>query len=342
VQYDDDGNVTGIVGFDDDAPLLNGIVLGEGLYASYLTNDPLDGRTNLTDTNSRVMITGVGVGPNHSFKVVEAIVEPLIVLPPTPPSAITLIGSDPNFDGGAANSERYSGEDCHFLGGGDPDLNVPIVGTTSPEAEIAVEVSMDGPPEKYTSGDYSGDETGVNLLNPDDPLVNEGLGTMNPVWADCAFLQDLLGGLYKNATFYCDASGECDVPEDTTMDDIVFVDGDITLGPGYVGSGIMVVTGELEFVGNSTWTGIMLVIGEGSVRRVGGGNGVISGTTVVANLSGPNGIYGDDDDCQGVDDDGFSPPTYTVVGGGNSDIDYCSRFTTTGPASYRVVDFRQL
>ena len=33
---------------------------GEGWYVAFLTNDPLDGRGNLTDSNDRVMITAVG------------------------------------------------------------------------------------------------------------------------------------------------------------------------------------------------------------------------------------------------------------------------------------------
>jgi len=345
LQYDQDGKVIGITGIADDVPLLAATVLGQGLYASFLTNDPIDGRTNLTDTNSRVLITGIGAGPNRSFKIVEAIIEPHVVLPRMPPAAITLIGSDPIFYGGASHAEQYSGEDCHFLGGGVPGLHVPIVGTTSSAAEIAAEAGMDGPPSKYTSGAYSGDDTGVDLLDPSDPLISGGLGTMDPIWTDCAFLQDLMENLYKHATIYCAPAVSCSVPEYTTLDDIVFVDGDFQLGPGHVGSGVVVVTGELTLLGTTTWTGIVLAIGEGSVKRQGGGNGVISGTTLVANISGPNGVYGDADDCQGdgaSDPDLFGSASYTVIGGGNADIDYCSRFANPGPASYRVVDFRQL
>jgi hypothetical protein len=354
-EYDADGEFVGLSGYTDDVPLLDTRFLGQGLYAAFLTNDPIDGRTNLTDTNSRVMITGVGIGPNRSFRVVEAIVEPHVILPPVPPSAITLIGSDPFFDGGSSNGERYSGEDCHFLGGGQPDLNVPIVGTTSPDAELDVEANLGGNPNKYTSGGYSGEQTGVDMTNAGDPLIQDmGLGTLDSVWLDCNYLQELTENLYKHATHYCDMSVGCTEPQILTMQDIFFVDGDINLGPGYIGSGVLVVTGELTLHGSSTWTGIVLAIGEGKMRRVGGGNGVISGTSVVANISGPNGIYGDSDDCRPVpvadDDDSsdwtdpdlFGPARYDVTGGGNADIDYCTRFLPSGPHSYRVVDFRQI
>jgi hypothetical protein len=324
VQYDDDGNIVAITGYEDDAPLMDTTLLGDGVYAAFLTNDPIDGRTNLSDTNARVMITGVGVGPNKALKVVEALVEPEDILPPMPPAVLTMMGSEPIFDGGSSNAERYSGEDCHFLGGGQPDLYLPVVGTTSDGAESSTEDGIYGRPDKYTSGGYTGDETAVDLTDPDDPMIQDTeLGTIDPVWMDCAFLQDLLKKLREHATYYCDGSVGCEEPETTTMDDIFFVDGDIQLGPGYIGSGVLVVTGELEFLGTSTWTGIVLVIGEGSLMRRGGGNGILSGTSFVANIP-------------------FGVSNYEVVGGGNADVDYCSRFIPDGPRTYHVVGFRQL
>ena len=57
-EYETNGEFRGFTGYGDDVPLLDVLPLGPGLYAAFLTNDPLDGRTNLTDSNSRVMITG--------------------------------------------------------------------------------------------------------------------------------------------------------------------------------------------------------------------------------------------------------------------------------------------
>jgi hypothetical protein len=147
------------------------------------------------------------------------------------------------------------------------------------------------------------------------------------------------------------------MPDSTTADDIVFIDGDIDVGTGYNGAGILAVTGEVVIRGNSNWVGTVLAIGEGKVRRLGGGNGVISGATVVADIAGPDEIYGTGDDCDPVQDgsvdddsdddatidtDPFGNSSYNVTGGGNSDIDYCSRFIPTDPHTYVVVDFRQI
>lgn len=351
-EYDDAGNFVGLSGYGDDEPLRDTSFLGEGFYAAFLTNDPLDGRTNKSDSNSRAMITGVGVGPNKSFKLLEAIVEPDLVIPPVPPSVVTLLGEEPYFYGGQSNAERYNGKDCYYLGGGDPHLNVPIVGTTSDEAKETAQEGMSNSPKKYESGDYSGYETGVNLTDPDDPLMTDaGLLTMDPAWNDCEFLRSLMNKLRKHATYYCDTV-DCELPDPTTIDDIVFADGDLTIGPGYIGSGILAVTGELKIAGSSSWTGVVLAVGEGALIRSGGGNGVISGTTLVADIAGPNEIFGDEDDCtpvpdgdddDEVDTDPFGNSRYEVTGGGNSDIDFCSKFlVATEPRSYDVVEFRQL
>ncbi len=340
---DSAGNFTGLGGYDDDVPLQADAPLGEGFFATFLTNDPIDGRASLADSNSRVMVTGVGIGPNHSFRLVEAILEPEILLPQLPPAAVVLLGQQPTFVGGASNAEKYYGQDCKVLGGGVPGLNVGIVGAVSDAAELLIEAGMTGPANKYTSGGHSGIATGVNLLDPTEPLLAAGPGTMDPAWNDCAFLQELLEKLADHATHYC-AGNACSIPSPTNDDDIVFINGDVQVGPGGIGSGILVVTGELKVLGNTSWKGMMLVIGEGALKRQGGGNGYISGATIVADIAGLNGVYGDGDDCQPdnvADTDPFGNSKYTVVGGGNSDIDFCSRFQFNGPRGYRVVDFRQ-
>ena len=183
---------------------------------------------------------------------------------------------------------------------------------------------------------------------PDSP--NSGLAGL--VGASVhVFLQDLVDTLRKHATYYCGMGG-CALPDPTMIDDIIFADGDLTIGPGYIGSGLLVVTGELTISGSSTWTGVVLAIGEGSVARTGGGGGIISGTTLVADIAGPNEAYGDADDCSPVPDgdpddatetDPFGNSSYSVTGGGNSDIDFCTRFlAATEPRTYQVVEFRQL
>lgn len=340
-EFDADGQFVGFSGYNDDVPLFDAEILGEGVFSAFLTNDPIDGRTNLTDTNGRASVTGVGLGPNRALKLIEALIEPEILMPPIPPAAVTLVGSSPSFSGGNSGAAKYNGEDCHYLGGGQPGLNVGILGATDALGDSAL-ASAIANPAKYISGSYNGVQTGIDLTDATDPLlVDSGMPTLDPIWKDCNGLGDLMDRIRDSANYYC--SGSCTLPSLTGLDDIVFVDGDIQVGPGYAGSGILAATGVITVLGNSTWTGIVLAIGEGRVIRMGGGNGVISGATVVADTAGANGLPGDADDCQPVfpSTDPFGQSTYSVTGGGNSDVDFCTRFFPPEPRSYRIVEFRQ-
>jgi len=62
-------------------------------------------------------------------------------------------------------------------------------------------------------------------------------------------------------------------------------------------SSFLIVTGELTFNGNIDYNGMIFVIGEGSMRRNGAGNGTINGGILVANTAGPDGIPGTGDDA---------------------------------------------
>ncbi|MFQ5767580.1 MAG: hypothetical protein ACE5ID_06305 [Acidobacteriota bacterium] len=98
--YDESGAVTGLTGFGDDVPLRTLTSLGEGTYAAFLSNDAVDGLNSASDSNDRVVITGIGTGENNAFEMVQAIIEPEFVLPQVPIAAITLLGPSPFFDGG--------------------------------------------------------------------------------------------------------------------------------------------------------------------------------------------------------------------------------------------------
>ena len=106
---------------------------------------------------------------------------------------------------------------------------------------------------------------------------------------------------------------------------LTFVDGDVDLGPGNQGTGLLVVTGNVTMHGNTSFDGVILVLGGGTVNRNGGGNGTISGGIIVAKFD----STGD-----------FQAPTFTTNGGGNSTIQYDSnsvRDATTTVPGYQVL-----
>jgi hypothetical protein len=317
--YDAAGKLTGFTGYGDDVPVTSTTAIGEGWYAVFLTNDLLEEATPLADANKRVMLTGVGAGPDRSFEVVQAVVEFDDILPSLPPATITLLGPDPVFEGGMSVQKEYTGDDCDGAGG-IPGLYVPVVGTVDT-------VITDGMNREnnYTtdSGSYRGYGTAADVT--DDAALDamgSGVGALDPSWTDCAFLRDMIERIRTVADVVCEPPAECTLPP-YTPDRVMFIDGDFELDPSLSGQGLLVVTGTLAMHGRTSWSGLILVIGEGAFNRYGAGNGEISGAVLVADIAGPDNVYGTPDDCSsGVD--GFSSAVYDERGGGNGDISYCT------------------
>ena len=84
------------------------------------------------------------------------------------------------------------------------------------------------------------------------------------------------------------------------------------------------------------------MIGVGDFERNLAGNGHTYGGIVVGNISGPDGIYGNSDDCTGGTA-GFSPASYETNGSSNHDTIYCSDAINQAMNGFpfKVVDFRQ-
>jgi hypothetical protein len=339
--YDGAGNVTGFNGVGDDVPVRAlsafGTGSGPGWYAAFLTNDPVElPGSPLFDNNGRVMITAIGVGDDRAVEVAQAIIEPVNLLPLIPPATIMLLGPTPVFDGGNSNASGYSGNDCGGTGG-IPDYYVPVVGTIGSSAEASAEDDLGNP--TYESGDYENEDTISDLTDPSDPYTP---GTVDPAWTDCQALHDMIEALRDEAHWVCSSS--CGTLPATTGSSVSFIDTTVTLGPGHIGSGLLVVTGRLRLNGGSSFDGLIMVIGQGEIERSGGGGGDYSGSTIVADIAGPNNVYGDGDDCSGgPNNDGFGIASYTVSGGGNSQVEYCTdALTDVNPVTtYRVVEFLQ-
>ncbi len=340
--FDGGGNVTGFSGADDDVPL-RGLTLSEdGVYAAYLSNDPIDGRGNQVDTNDRVMVSGIGVGPQNAVEIVEAIVEPEHLLPALPPAAITLMGFAPQFLGGTSNSSAYSGVDCG--GAGIPNPYVPTVGVFFDNAESFAEAGVVPNGPDYVSDPALADplDTIANLNDPAEPLVGSAT---DPAWSDCQSLIDLIESLRPVANHLCVGAGCTMPPGGTGPGYVTFIDnggaGGTVFDVDPDGEGVLVVTGKV-LRGNRSWRGIVLAIGQGVLERSGAGNGIISGSVIVADVAGMDGLYGTADDC-GLPSDGFHRSDYHVNGGGNGDTQYCSDdITNADPAvTYKVVEFLQ-
>jgi hypothetical protein len=328
--YDTDGNVTGLTGYGDDVPLIDPTVFGGGWYAAFLTNDAVNG-TSPGDTNDRVMITGVGMDSMNSFEIVQAVITREIV---TPPAAITLLGPTPSFSGGESNPKLYIGEDCNGTGG-EPGLYAPLVGVIGGAAETLVESGI-GTDPAYTSGPYAGEDTFADLTDTTEPTYNDPLDS---VWTNCQELHDLVEKVRLTADVVCPAGNSCVLPP-STPDRVIFVDDDYNLNDS--GEGLILVTGDFTTNGAVTWNGMMWAIGTGEFRRNGGGGATVNGSILAADIAGPDGIYGNADDCTGGVG-GFGTASFDENGGGTGTTTYCTDDISNAspPYPYEIVEFRQ-
>jgi hypothetical protein len=331
--YDAAGILTGFSsGYGDDVPLLNATAFGEGAYVAFLTNDPVDGIDKTTDTNDRVMITAIGGTANGSLETVQAIIEHDPLLPVSPKSAITLIGPSPTYLPGTSSSKHYTGNDCN--GAGVPGYHVPVVGVIEDAAIPDVVTNMGKHDHNYESGTLAAEDTVANLNDTSHVAVLE---PMDPAWQDCQQLHDIIDYMRGKATTLCPDGSACTLPT-PALTNFVFIDDDATVGP-HTGAGLLVVTGSLTINGDFDWDGQLLVVGEGSVIRTGGGGGTISGGILVADIAGPDNVYGNADDCS----TGFGSPYFDTSGGGNSTIAFCGQnLDASEPQEvYRIVEFLQ-
>ena len=67
-----------------------------------------------------------------------------------------------------------------------------------------------------------------------------------------------------------------------------FVDGDCNLDGG---GGLLIVTGTLTMSGNPSFSGLILVLGDGRIQRNGGGNGDIYGAITVARFDSTGPVF---------------------------------------------------
>lgn len=263
--------------------------------------------TILSYEPARLNFRVTGYGPRRARKVLNMIVARGGLGGFQAPATITIVGSDSvlppeplKFSTGDSGSVRYTGNDA--AGGSGisafavivPDVAPTLLGIEKPGQVL-------GP--------------AVSVLGPTSPIA--GIPpTPKPEWLESAgearkfmYGED---GLYQKATaqnryFTTKPS----VANMSNPKQITFVDGDVDLGAGDQGAGLLVVTGKLTTHGNTSFKGVILVLGEGSVERSGGGNGVISGGIIVAKFGKTSG--------------GFGKPTFFTDGGGNSMLQYDSK-----------------
>jgi hypothetical protein len=340
--YDSFNNLIGFGGYDNDTPLVSLRAMGDGWYASFMSNDHGEGRTNEVDTDNRVILYGVGVGPDQSFEVVEAVIDIQPFLPEMPPAAIFMLGPTPDFSSGTSKKKTYSGDDCGVTGGD----YYPVVGTIGAGAEAQAELGADSNPT-YVAGPNSGSADVIADMTASPVAgMSDATYAMDAEWQNCQTMKDMVEGMRAVADYTCASGTQLAAPgcpaDVSNPKHIYFGDGDLTVSKNTDHYGMLVVTGELTFGAAIDFEGVILVIGEGVFTMNGAGTGVIVGSVIVADIAGPDGVYGTSDDCTGGDG-GFDVATYSENGGGNAGSVYCSTVLNVSEQAepYKILQFRQ-
>jgi Tfp pilus assembly protein PilX len=258
------------------------------------------------------------------------------------PGALTMAGPIGTFNG--ANSNPY------HINGADGSGSVPVSGCTPTTNSIAAIDVTPGLDTANASGKDNQHYVGDILPRPDhytgavpspapSPAIsgNPSITAQNPTGSlgSASALNQLVDTLKQNAdgvmqpspapvgdhnnsgtTYnFGDTSHGWPSGMSASNPKVVVVDGSFDLGPN-TGYGILVVTGNFTYHGNSGWNGIVLVIGDGTTTfdGLGGGNGEFDGAVFVATTR----------DSSGHGLSNFGAVNFDISGGGGNGIYYSS------------------
>jgi hypothetical protein len=116
----------------------------------------------------------------------------------------------------------------------------------------------------------------------------------------------------------------------------VFVQGDFHLTNAYTGYGTLIVTGTLYYTSDSSWYGIVMVVGQGSVQASSSATGgAFNGAMLIAQTRNSSG--------QLLSGSGLGPATFNSSGHGNGI--YYNRWciaAAEAAMTYRVLSFHEI
>ncbi|MCU1243396.1 MAG: putative rane protein [Candidatus Acidoferrum typicum] len=334
-------DVNGDGNFDAATPLY----YDSGTIPATLVVPPMvAGVPNPSSTANQVFeITALAVLPNGSEKLMQYLVAPQ-TYNMNFPSALTLGGTVGNFAGASSNPYHVNGAD----GSG----SAPLVPGCTPNgaAKNAIGVTNGASAAVVTAG-IPGNRTdhysGAGASTPDVAAVglNSTLSTPNS-------LNQLVQNIRNNAdavipnppnapnvnnsgTTYNFGGPGWPAGMSANNPQTVYVDGSFDLGPN-TGYGLLVVTGNFTYHGNSGWNGVILVIGDGTTTFLGngGGNGEFDGAIFAATTR----------DAAGTQLANLGTVNFDISGGGGNGIYYnhCWVNTVQKPPTYKVLSFKEI
>ncbi len=319
------------------------------LYYETANNPPSLSVVSSPSAYQVLEITALAVLPNGTEKLSQYLVTPK-VFGMNFNSALTLAGNVATFLGATSNQYRMNGLD----GSGNPPAvpgcvnNAPTVdaiGVTNPSDISVVQGGIPANRTKYYTG-----------LPPTVGTSDVNVVTPSPTLSTPASLDQMVTNVRNNAdivipnppnpqnynnsgtTYNFGQNGPGYTwPTDmsATNPKTIYVDGSFDLGPN-TGYGLLVVTGNFRYQGNSGWKGIILVVGDGTTTFLGngGGSGEFDGTVFVANTR----------NLSGVQLGSFGAVNFDITGGGGNGIYFNSCWIKQAqrPPTYKVLSFREI
>jgi Tfp pilus assembly protein PilX len=252
------------------------------------------------------MLTALAVTSTGSRRMIQS--EATSTAFPTLPGPMIFDGSNPAYSAPNSNAFSVNGNDAakgpNAGAGCGPAVNEPAVGGYD-NGSVTTLVGDIPKPAKYTG-------TGGT---PSVSNVNSQLGALNTVSGLRALVSSVQSAA-SSANIYTGNASSLTNPGTNAAPVINVVQGNLSLGGGFSGAGILLVEGTLTMSGNPSYNGIILVIGQGVLVKNGGGNGTTNGSILVANLF----------DSKGNPIASGAPgvPSITWNGGGNATIQYDS------------------
>ena len=250
------GSLDGYSAATDDVPLATG-TLNNVTYNAYLSNDSADGANNTTDSNGKVMITSVAIGPNNAKAQVQ-----IVVTRQPPPSSPATIYSKGDVTGNGSSLTISGNDAC-----GAETALAPIYTKDPATTNLNGNPTLQGSPSTPQHGTLDIDIPGyIDALKPGATTVTED---------------------QNNATFGSASSYQTvySWPDDPAH----FNNQGLKL-QNVTGYGVLLVKGDLELGGGFQWNGIILVTGSVTLNG-GGGNPIniygqiFSGTSTLTDVT---------------------------------------------------------
>jgi Tfp pilus assembly protein PilX len=219
----------------DDVALASG-TMNNVSYGAYLTNDSLEGTSTTTDSNGKVLITSVAIGPNNSKAQVQ-----IVVIASPPPSSPATVYSKGDVTGNGSSLTVNGNDAC-----GAETALAPIYTKDPATTNLNGSPTLSGSPSTPQHGTLD-----IDIPGYIDSLMANATTTLT---------EDQNGATYGSATNYVTVYSDTNNPpnnqglklQNLTGYGILLVKGDLTLGGGFQWNGLILSTGSVTLNGGGS------------------------------------------------------------------------------------------